>query len=213
MIHQDQKSLSEYNEFTQFALLWEIPKNLFRSHCIRNDGAANVHEQGVSLFSGLVLAWSSLPTFFLQIYSLIHDLTVKYGHCALTNSIELRLLNKFRFCVLKVPKGVIFDEYIKYLSEEKKLVSVPGSHKITRCCCSNFWLLLWLCLSSGSGGRCCKLSHQDLTQFWQRIKLLLELSLTLGALIFFAKVASLSADDFDTHGPPQSLYVLLYQCV
>lgn len=161
MIHQDQKSLSEYNEFTQFALLWEIPKNLFRSHCIRNDGAANVHEQGVSLFSGLVLAWSSLPTFFANL---------------LTDSRS-------------------------------------GSHKITRCCCSNFWLLLWLCLSSGSGGRCCKLSHQDLTQFWQRIKLLLELSLTLGALIFFAKVASLSADDFDTHGPPQSLYVLLYQCV
>lgn len=168
MIHQDQKSFSDYNEFTQFALLWEIPKNLFRSHCIRNDGAANVHEQGVSLFSGLVLAWSSLPTifFFLQIYSLIHDQ-------ALTKS-----------------RGVVVATFD---------------------CCN------WLCLSGGSGGRCCIFSHQDMTQFWQIIKLLLELSLTLGALIFWfllvAKVASLSADDFDTHRPPKSLYVLLYQCV
>lgn len=167
MIHQDQKSFSEYNEFTQFALLWEIPKNLFRSHCIRNDGAANVHEQGVSLF--LVLFLHGLhyqQSFFLA--NLLTD-------------------------------------------------SRSGSHKITRCCCSNFWLLLWLCLSGGSGGRRFKLSHQDLTQFWQRIKVLLELSLTLGALISWfllvAKVASLSADEFDTHGPPQSLYVLLYQCV
>jgi len=168
MIHQDQKSFSDYNEFTQFALLWEIPKNLFRSHCIRNDGAANVHEQGYLFF--LVLFLHGLP--YQQSFFLANLLTDSRSE-ALTKS-----------------RGVVVATFD---------------------CCN------WLCLSGGSGGRCCIFSHQDMTQFWQRIKLLLELSLTLGALIFwfllFAKVASLSADDFDTHRPPKSLYVLLYQCV
>ena len=91
-------------------------KNLFRSHCIRNDGAANVHEQGVSLFSGLVLAWSSLPTifFFLQIYSLIHDLTIKYGHFTLTNSVQKITKQSSGSVFWKFPRGLFLNENVTF---------------------------------------------------------------------------------------------------